>query len=278
MQKQTEKRQSVELRALGILGLGFMLLVSGAGGCAHSGDVDMREPGFVRVFAPRFPDFIRAPMGLLLTNDSGFSAVAEVRATLAFSDSEQMVSGQLLSRGNKLLFAPHEVQSKDKPERAGGFMFIWDVPAGTGFVISEALQGYAPFSNEMRVTNVTAHARPGPGEKVAGHSCVVSDVTMQSSDGTTAEFEVARVTDLGNVPVQMRSHATTNMIARTVTLSKILLQAPAADLFAPPEGFTRYSSAEAMADEIAARKRNLRRGNRGALEPMELPPPGSDHR
>lgn len=255
-----------------------MLLVLAATGCAHSGDADLREPGFVRVFAPRFPDFIRAPMGLLLTNNGGFSAVADVRATLAFSDSEQMVSGQLLSRGNKVLFAPHQAESKDKSERAGGFMFIWDVPAGTGFVISEALQGYAPFSNEMRVTNVTALPRPGTGQKMAGHSCIMSDVTMQSNDGTTAEFEVARASDLGNVPVQMSSHATTNMIARTVTLSKILPQAPAPDLFAPPEGFTRYSSAEAMADEIAARKRNLRRGNRGALEPLELPPPGSEHR
>lgn len=278
MQQETDKQQSADRRAFGVLGLGLMLLLLGASGCAHSGDVDTHEPGFVRVFAPRFPDFIRAPMGLLLTNSGGFSAVAEVRATLAFSDAEQMVSGQLLSRGNKLLFAPHEAESKDKPERGGGFMFIWDVPAGTGFVISEALQGYAPFSNEMRVTNVAAHARPGTGEKVAGHSCIVSDVTMQSSDGTTAEFDVARAADINNVPVQMRSHATTNMIARTVTLSKILLQVPAADLFAPPEGFTRYSSAEAMADEIAARKRNLRRGNRGALEPIEMPPPGSDHR
>ncbi len=275
MQKHHKRKQDLPLNVFGLLGLTATLFLLGTNGCSHSGDMDLREPGFVRVFAPQFPEFIRAPMGLLLTNSAGFSAIAEVQISSAMPDPQGTVSGHLLSRGNKLLFAPRAGESDDKPERAGGFMFIWDVTAGTGFVVSEALQGYAAVSREMRVTNVTSQPRSGPVQKVAGHSSVVSDVTMQLNDGTTGGFEVARATDLNNLPVQLRSRATTNSAGQTVTLSKVRLQAPAADLFAPPEGFTRYSSPEAMADEIAARKRSLRRGNRGALEPFESPPPGT---
>lgn len=277
MEQHIEQAKSPHLSVSSFLGLAAILLLLANNGCSHSGDADLREPGFVRVFAPQFPEFIRAPMGLLLTN-GGFSAVAEVQISSAIPDPEGAISGQLLSRGNKLLFAPRAGESADKPERAGGFMFIWDATAGTGFVVSEALQGYAPVSSEMRVTHITAQPRPGTGQKVAGHSCTVSDVTMQLNDGTTAAFEVARATDLNSLPVQLRSRGSTNSVARTVTLSKVRLQAPAAELFAPPDGFTRYSSPEAMADEIAARKRNLRRGNRGALEPFESPPPGTTPR
>jgi len=244
----------------------------GAAGCSHSGDVDIREPGFVRVFAPQFPDFLRAPMGLLLTNGPGYSAQLEAQST-SLPVNERTTSGQLLSRGGKLLFAPQQLELYQKSERTGGFMFIWDMNASTGLVVSEALQAYAPVSTEMRVTNVTEQARPGAAQKVAGHSCSPADVLMQLSDGTTASFEACRAADLNGLAVQFRT--VTNSNPRLVTLSKIRPQVPAQELFAPPDGFTRYSSPEAMADEIAARQRNLRRGNRGALEPIITPPP--DH-
>lgn len=249
----------------------FALTVAlGAAGCSHSGDVDMREPGFVRVFAPQFPDFLRAPMGLLLTNGPGYSAQVEAQST-ALPVNERTTSGQLLSRGGKLLFAPQQLELDEKSQRAGGFMFIWDMNTSTGLVVSEALQAYAPVSTEMRVTNVAEQARPGAAQKVAGHSSSPVEVLMQLSDGTTASFEVFRATDLNGLAVQFRT--VTNSNPRVVTLSKIRTQVPAQELFAPPDGFTHYSSPEAMADEIAARQRNLRRGNRGALEPMLTPPP-----
>jgi hypothetical protein len=244
----------------------------GTAGCSHSGDADLREPGFVRIFAPQFPDFLRAPMGLLLTNGPGYSAQVEAQST-SLPMSERTTSGQLLSRGGKLLFAPQQLEVDQKSERAGGFMFIWDINASSGLVVSEALQGYAPVSTEMRVTNVIEQARLGAAQKVAGHSCSPADVVMQLTDGTTANFEACRAADLNGLAVQFRT--VTNSNPRVVTLSKIRPQVPAPELFAPPEGFTRYGSPEAMADEIAARQRNLRRGNRGALEPIMTPPP--DH-
>jgi hypothetical protein len=244
----------------------------GAIGCSHSGDLDLREPGFVRVFAPQFPDFLKAPMGLLLTNGAGYSAQLEAQNP-SLPMAERTTSGQLLSRGGKLLFAPQQIELDQKSERAGGFMFIWDVSAGTGFVVSEALQGYAPVSTEMRITNIIDQARVSSGQKIAGHGCSPTDVTMQFNDGTATILEACRAADLSGLAVQFRSLSNSN--PRVVTLSKIRPQVPARELFAPPDGFSRYTSPEAMADEIAARQRNLRRGNRGALEPIVTPPP--DH-
>jgi hypothetical protein len=94
---------------------------------------------------------------------------------------------------------------------------------------------------------------------------------MQFNDGTASILEACRAADLRGLAVQFRSLSNSN--PRIVTLSKIRPQVPAQELFAPPDGFSRYSSPEAMADEIAARQRNLRRGNRGALEPIMTPPP-----
>jgi len=250
----------------------LIALSLGVLGCSHSGELDTREPGFVRVFAPQFPDFLRAPMGLLLTNGPGYSAQLEAQST-SLPVTERTTSGQLLSRGGKLLFAPQQVEVDQKSERAGGFMFIWDVSAGSGFVLSEALQAYAPVGTEMRVTNMIEQARTASAQKVGGHACSPTDVTMQLNDGTTATFEACRAADLNGLAVQLRT--LTNSNPRTIVLSKIRPQVPAQELFAPPEGFSRYSSPEAMADEIAARQRNMRRGNRGALEPIATPPP--DH-
>ena len=66
---------------------------------------------------------------------------------------------------------------------------------------------------------------------------------MQISDGTTASLEAFRAADLNGLAVQFRTVTKSN--PRVVTLSKIRPQVPAQELFAPPEGFTHYSSPEA---------------------------------
>jgi hypothetical protein len=270
MEEQSLKTQGRDRCASGLLVILSLVAMWAAVGCSHSGDMDLREPGFVRVFAPQFPDFLKAPMGLLLTNGAGYSAQLEAQNP-SLPVAERTTSGQLLSRGGKLLFAPQQVELEQKSQRAGGFMFIWDVSAGTGFVVSETLQAYAPVSTEMRVTNVSDQARVSSGQKIGGHDCSPTDVTMQFNDGTASILEACRAADLRGLAVQFRSLSNSN--PRIVTLSKIRPQVPAQELFAPPDGFSRYSSPEAMADEIAARQRNLRRGNRGALEPIMTPPP-----
>jgi hypothetical protein len=192
----------------------------------------------------------------LLTNSTGFDAVLTME-TIAGPGPEPPASGHLLGINGKLLFAPAREEPPDKKARPGGFTFLWDVGANQGFLLSEALQGYAPLSSSVRVTNTLVRPSPAPVKKVDGYKCVPEDVTFQTSDGLNTFFQVMRGVDLKGFPV--RISAMNNSAPLTVTLSKIRLHPPPADLFSPPNSFTKYSSPEAMVDELAIRDRNERR-------------------
>jgi hypothetical protein len=69
-----------------------------------------------------------------------------------------------------------------------------------------------------------------------------------------------RATDLNGFPVRIQSQKAALL---TLNFSKIHLEAPAAAVFSPPDGFSKYATPEAMADELAAREHNLRRRNQG---------------
>jgi hypothetical protein len=61
-------------------------------------------------------------------------------------------SGQLLARGTKFFFDP--APPSGKPSRAGQSSFIWDATTRQGFLLSEALQGYAPIAATVGFTNL----------------------------------------------------------------------------------------------------------------------------
>jgi hypothetical protein len=136
------------------------------------------------------------------------------------------------------------------------------VAKSSGFVLSDALQGYAPIAATAVVTNLVLQAANAGSQRVSGHPCEPATAAIQMSDGTTVDFQVQRATDLKGFPVQIE-HGTKGV--STLTLSKVRLDPPPADLFSLPEGFTKYPTPEAMADELAARQNNIRRRNSGPM-------------
>ena len=56
-----------------------------------------------------------------------------------------------------------------------------------------------------------------------------------------------------------------------VSLSNIRLEVPPEEVFIPADDFNKYPNPEAMADELAARQRNLRRKAPTEFEPMSEP-------
>jgi hypothetical protein len=231
-----------------------VILVSG---CSHSSDSELREPGFVGNFAAEPPTFLSGPMGVLLTNGNGYSAHATVQNEALGGGPQGVTSGQLLCRGTKLLFAPASSEPKKKT-RGGGFAFIWDVASGRGYVLSGALQAYAPVSTSVHATNVV---RESQGSAVANAS-------VQMNDGTIQNFQCSPG-ELAGVPG--RISATGGPLPLVVSLSAVRAEVPAEDVFTPPDDFSKYSSPEAMADELAARQRNLRRKAPMEFEPMQQP-------
>ena len=247
---------------------GLVLLVAG---CSRD-DMEDRGRAFTPVLAARPPAFVTRPMVVLLTNRTGYSAHVEAQAE-ALTENERSVSGQLLCRGGKLFFASESSAGSKGLGRPGGFSYIWDAASNSGYVLSEALQGYAPVGSTARATNVVTGAGQAAPDKIAGYACTSELAAVQLDDGSTANFQVMRAPALGGFPIRIT--AFTNSVPLTVTFSKIKLEAPPAELFSPPDGFTKYPSPDAMSDEIAVRQHNLRRKSSAPTEPLLPPPTGT---
>jgi hypothetical protein len=193
-------------------------------------------------------------MGVLLTNGTGYSAHLTVQNE-SLGTPQGVNSGQLLCRGSKLLFAPASNEPKKKQARGGGFAFIWDVASGHGYVLSGALQAYAPVSSSVQATNVVRE----------NQSAAPANASVQMSDGTTHNFQCSP-SDLAGVPGRISGIG--GQMPLVISLSNISREIPAEDTFTPPDDFSKFSSPEAMADELAARQRNLRRKTPLEFEPM----------
>jgi hypothetical protein len=235
-----------------------MLLAVWTAGCASSRRTQERADAIRGAFLPKPPDFVNGPMAVLLTNADGFGARVVMESRF-FSNRVESVSGELLGRSGKLLFVPETAAPKGKHPRAADVSFIWDVNEGDGYLLSEALQGYAPMRANVRVTNLVCHPVAGGSvpEKFDGHPCQLADAVVSSDDGSTAAFQLWRCTDLKEFPIRIA--ASSNSTSSVLSFSQIRLEVPASDLFLPPESFTKYNSPEAMMNELLARQQNIRR-------------------
>lgn len=238
------------------------LLALFAAGC--SGTQAARR-GLSRIVTPLPPPFLTGPAAVLLTNTSGFSARAEIQAQSS-TGNQSSSSGELLGRGGKLLYAPRgeEISSAQQPR--GGYIFIWDVAEGRGYVLSDALQGYAPVASRLQLTNIETSPSNVGAQRIANHPCESVKIVARAAEGPSAAFDVFRAMDLNGFPVRIES--STNATQFVLNLSKIRLEAPSAEVFSPPEGFTKYATPEAMADELAARQHNLRKKSSPQLQEL----------
>jgi hypothetical protein len=230
------------------IGVALLLI---AQGCGSPSVLDEPLPGQAYAPAPQPPPFLTGAIALLLTNQPGFSA----RATL-MTGGERITEGELLGRSPNLWFAPDFKEPIDQPLRKAGISFIWRTAAAGGFVLSEPLQGFAPISARARYTNVVAEAAAATTELVENYPCIESRVRALAPDGSETILRVWNAVNLSNFPVRM---ATTGTNPTTLTLSRVRFELPSADLFEPPEGFTRYPNAEQMMSEQGLREQFLRR-------------------
>jgi hypothetical protein len=181
-------------------------------------------------------------------------------------------SGELLGRGTKLLYAPDADESTDPHRLPGGYSFVWDVAETRGYVFSEALQAYAPISSDLRVTNLTLEVGKAPTQRFSNHPCEPATAAARTTDGAAAEFGLLRATDLNGFPVRIQT--ATKAGPFTLSFSKIRLEAPPANVFSPPDGFAKYPTPDALADELAVRQSNLRRRSYDSMQPFTGPSRG----
>jgi hypothetical protein len=228
---------SVSLHA--VMALAAILAGTALAGCGGShGTARLgKEDGFTA----NPPRFLVGPTSILVTNADGFSA----RMTLAVSTSSNAThttSGVLLGHASRLLYSP------EKSDRT----YIWDVDRNSGYLLSEAMQGYGPFKpTERTTTNFFVNAGTPVDERVNGHACQKTDWIAESSDGSRTRCSVWRADDLHGLPVRIK--AVDRLSEFTIDLNDIRLGPPPEKLFTPPADFTAYSSADSMMTEMMMR-------------------------
>lgn len=205
------------------------------------------------------PPLLTSPVSVLLSNSVGFSAHVTVVQNTTTQANAPALSGELVARQGRLFWTPATPKSRSTDGMHQSFSFIWNVSQSSGYVLSEALQGYAPLTASLRYTN--AIIAPDPENsvlgKLEGHRCASKQITALSNDGTTHRFKAWCAADLNGLPLKILLAG--DDPASTVLLSQVRLEEPLPDMFEPPNGFTRYENTGAMAKELMLRQQSLHR-------------------
>jgi hypothetical protein len=204
------------------------------------------------------PAFLTGPVGMVLTNSRGFACHVALETGVG-SRTANGESGELQGFNGKLLYTP-QFDAAGKRKSQNGIGYLWDPGTETGYVLSEALQSYAPISSNLRFTNFVT--RPVSvafeSKKIQGHQCRLEEWTAVDSPGSIIAVQVWRAEDLSAFPIEITAEGSgTNM---TLRLSKVRFITPESSEFVPPDGFTRYDSAQAMRDELVLRQHTPRPG------------------
>jgi len=196
------------------------------------------------------PDFLIGPVTVVLTNLNGFSAHVTSTTTSAEGASQTM-SGELLGRDGRLIFQP-TLSIKGKRARAeGGLFFIWDETKHSGYVLSEALQGYAPIQSDVEADGQLNITKEGIREDVNGHPCHRCEAVVALNSGLKARLILWQADDARHFPVRIEAVKGPNQM--TLNFSGIRLEYPAQQLFLPPDSFTAYASSVALMNELIVR-------------------------
>ncbi len=199
--------------------------------------------------AAKPPAFLTGSATALLLYTNGFSAHLVVTESGTNRPAGRNPD-RLLGQGSKLLYAPGN----------GKEIFLWDVVQRRGYLVHEALQGYAPFSAPGLITNIVATEETSAGSAAApvnGHPARPTEVTVLLNTGAADKYKVFCANDFGDFPVRIKARDTN--APYTLDLADLRLEQLSPHLFQPPEEFTKYSSVEALLSEIAARQAGQRR-------------------
>ena len=117
------------------------------------------------------------------------------------------------------------------------------------YLVYPGLSSYA----EMTLPSSAAHADAADfkietselgKETVDGHNCVKNKVTVTDKDGGKHESTVWNATDLKDFPVKIVTNESGH--PATMLFKNVSFDKPAASLFEPPSGFTKYTDVQTM--------------------------------
>ena len=208
---------------------------------------------------PRLTSVMAGPVAVLLTNADGFQS----DFTMSFGDDAERpvtISGWIVAYGGKLRLDALPGEKSRKVKGEAGFGVVWDTATGQGFVFSDALQGYAPLVGTVQFTNILTELVSSDVDHIEGFPVDKVNAMVLGDDGGRTAFQLLRAPDRGNLPLQVNSPDRPHSFV--LRLSKISPTTPQADLFLPPDGFTKYDSESALTTELAIRQQGVQEGGR----------------
>lgn len=249
-----------------------LCLFLGLTGCAGDADREFTQQ-MSRITPSEPPTFINSDVAKLFGN-ANFSARVEVQR--GFAGTRPAMVGELSGREGSLFFIADE--QRTKRGFAGGLSALWDRATQTAYLLNEPLQGYAPMRATID-TNAPSEIVEAGEENVGGERCRKTIINRRVGSEAVPALVVWRGVAEQDLPLRIQT--TNTPAAATITLSRIRMQAPPAELFQLPNGFKRYESTDAMLSELTMRRseamasrskiRRERFGNSGYNEDEEMP-------
>lgn len=204
----------------------------------------------------RPPDFLVGPIAAVLTNLNGFSA--HVVATVDSPDGRgETKTGDLLERGGRLIYQPTLIMKGKRARTAGDLFFIWDERNHNGYVLSDALQAYAPIKLALTTPNlgVESKSEKGGAEQINGFACHRCTVVVPLQNGLKINLTLWQADGFSGFPT--RIECSNGHDTMTLNFTEIRLASPPEELFMPPNGFKAYASSASLMTELLARDSTL---------------------
>lgn len=223
------------------------LVVALVAGCANDPDRELgREMGRITPVEP--PPFLNADVAQLF-GQANFSARVEVQK--GFPGSQPPMVGELSGRDGNLFFIAD--QQRSNRGFSGGLSALWDAPTQTAYLLNEPLQAYAPIRHSG--TNGPTEITQAGEENIGAERCRKSILSRRNGADLIPVLVVWRGIAEQDLPLRIQTTNTPGAV--TLNLSRIRPQAPPADLFALPNGFKKFDSADAMLSELMRRRTDL---------------------
>jgi len=250
---------------VGLLLLAGLVCALWTGGCASSNPPSGFARGQVADMLPKLALVATGPLAAVLTNADAFSADFTLTIT-AGGGAPTKLSGRLLTGGGKLRLAA-DFSPSHRRLAADECDVIWNGATGQGYVVSEALQGYAPLAGGVHFSNVLTQVVTGGPDRLEDHPLDQANVTLLGENDQMFRLLVSRALDLDFLPVRIQSMNGPDLF--TLTLSNLQRVRPGSGDFLVPYGFTKFAGAGALIDELVIRQQNFFGGSSG--EPGEQP-------
>jgi hypothetical protein len=193
------------------------------------------------------PTFLNGEIATLF-GSANFTARLEVQRGMA--GMQPPTVGELYGRDGSLFFIADE--QRGKRGLNGGLSVLWYAPNKTAYLLNDPLQGYAPIRHQN--TNALAEATVVGEETLNGERCRKSVLTMDAAGETIPRLIVWRSLEKQDLPIRIQTTNSPQIV--TLTLSRIRMQAPPADVVTLPNGFKAYDSTDAMMAELVRRRTN----------------------